>query len=139
MSPRMPHDEFIRELLKDDRAQSCLKAALERKRKGTMLPIGDYITPELLESITPEMTGWMIDIVQRSDASETQNVFDAIKGSSSFMHLLSAAMHSVDAASEAGAMTRKQALAMLVSLMLMCGWKLAERAMEGLAEKSVSA
>lgn len=134
LDPRMPHDEFIRELLKDDRAQSCLKAALERKQKGTMLPIGDYITPELLDGIYPEFVGWMIDTVKEHHTGEPEKVFNAIKGSNEFAKLLSASMRS---ALEAP-MDRKQAVAMLITLMLMCGWKLAERAMEGLAERSVA-
>jgi hypothetical protein len=132
--PHMDHDGFIKHLLADERAQACLKAALERKAAGTILPIGEHITPELLELVYPELAGWMIDVVQAHNTKEPDAVLGAINGAEHFKNLLKAAIWAVEEAP----MNRNQALVMHTTLMLMCGWKLAERAMDKLAERAAA-
>lgn len=127
----MNHDDFMSHLLKDERARECLKAALARSESGSILPIGTHLTPVLLEGIYPEFVGWMIDLVKRHDASETQVVFNAIAESDKFKHLLNCAMESVSTVDGKGVMDRDTAMTMMTVLMLICGWKLCERAMEG--------
>jgi hypothetical protein len=92
----MDHDDFMKRLLEDARAQKCLNAAVARKEAGSMVPIEQHITPDLLEAVYPELVGLMIDAVKQHETMGAAKVIDAIKGTEGFKHLMNCAIACLD-------------------------------------------
>ena len=132
MSEDQDTRELVARILSDERGKRCLDAALKRKAEGSMLPIGQYITSELLEGMSDELVGWMIDLVRTSDVRETTVVFKAIAETDRFKDILDAGISAMSGRPDV--YSQEQGMRMMIALALIIGWKLAERRMSELAE-----
>jgi hypothetical protein len=104
-----------------------------------MLPIPGNLTSELLDEFDPEFVKWMIQALVDQGGPEIQTLRTALAGSAKFRRTVSAALHAMEQTNVAvNEGKRGPGEISLVLLLIICGWKLCEKAMVKVSESSAA-